>query len=558
MQIRHLKIERFRGIKLLDWQPAGAFVCLVGPGDSTKSTIIEAIELTLSPRWDYAFDDSDFFDGNTDSPIIITATVGQLPDGLRSDDKFGLHIRGWSRTGLRDEPEEDDEEVLSVRLKVDLSLEPEWTVITDRRPEGRVISSRDRQLFGVLRLSSYVDRHLTWNPGTVLFRLTDSMASLRGILAEAGRAARAAITRDAVPTLAAAADRAQELARDHGVAPRREYRPGLDIRRVNIGQGGIALHDGEVPLRRAGLGTRRLVTFALQREAARRGGITLVDEPEHGLEPHRMRSLLRVLRPAEGHGQVVMTTHSPIALEELEAPNLRIVRSKDGETCLVAVPASLQAVIRASSEALLGRKIIVCEGKTEVGTCRALDDFWSKSQGKDAFAYLGVVPVEGGGTDAPRRAIDLRALGYPVCFIGDSDRDLVPSPEEMAAAGICVLLWADGKSIEERVAFDLPWEGVLDVLELAVEERGEQSVRDSVISRVDRNGGLAGRAFREWQESQPLRQAIGLAAKNGSWFKRIDSGQRLGEIIYRYLDQIPATDLAQKPLALRQWIERSE
>ena len=190
MQIRHLKIERFRGIKFLDWKPAGEMICLLGPGDSTKTTIIEAIELTLSPRWDYAFDDSDFFDGNIDSPIIITATVGQTPDILRSDDKFGLHIRGWSQAGIRDEPVEGDEAVLSVRLKVDGSLEPEWAVITDRNPEGRIISSRDRQLFGVLRLSSYVDRHLTWNPGTVLFRLTDGMGSLRGILAEAGRAAR--------------------------------------------------------------------------------------------------------------------------------------------------------------------------------------------------------------------------------------------------------------------------------------------------------------------------------------------------------------------------------
>jgi putative ATP-dependent endonuclease of the OLD family len=94
MQIRHVRIERFRGIKLLDWQPSGEVICLLGPGDSTKTTIIEAIELTLSPRWDYAFDDSDFFDGNTDSPIVITATVGQLPDSLRADNKFGLHIRG--------------------------------------------------------------------------------------------------------------------------------------------------------------------------------------------------------------------------------------------------------------------------------------------------------------------------------------------------------------------------------------------------------------------------------------------------------------------------------
>ncbi len=427
MQIRHLRIDRFRGIKLLDWTLAGDVICLLGPGDSTKSTIIEAIELTLSPRWDYAFDDSDFFDGNTDSPILITATVGQLPDALRADNKFGLDIRGWNQTdGLQDEPGEGDEAVLSIRLKVDSSLDPEWAIINDRNPEGRPISSRDRQLLGVLRLSPFVDRHLTWNPGTVLFKLTGDMGSLRGILAEAGRAARSAITREAVPMLAAAATRAQELARPHGVAPKKDYRPGLDIRRVNLGQGGVALHDGDIPLRRAGLGTRRLLTFALQREVAKAGGITLVDEVEHGLEPHRIRSLVRTLRPEEDRGQVIMTTHSPVVIQELDSPCLRIVRSVDGETKLISAAPSLQGVVRAASEALLGRKVIVCEGKTEVGVCRAFDQFWSETQGKEGFAYLGVVPVEGGGaTVAPQRAVDIRKLGYSICFLGDSDRELI-------------------------------------------------------------------------------------------------------------------------------------
>ncbi len=556
MQIRHLRIERFRGINLLDLALAGDVICLLGPGDSTKSTIIEAIELTLSPRWDYGFDDSDFYDGNTDAPIVITATVGQLSEALMADNKFGLDIRGWNQPeGLRDEPAEGDEAVLSIRLKVDSSLDPEWTVINDRNPDGRTISSRDRQLVGVLRLSQFVDRHLTWNTGTVLSRLTDGTGSLRGLLAAAGRAARSAITDDAVPLLTAAAAKAQELAKAHGVVPKKNYRPGLDIRCANIGQGGVALYDGEVPLRRAGLGTRRLLTFALQREVAKAGGITLVDEVEHGLEPHRIRSLVRTLRPEGGRGQVIMTTHSPVVIQELDASCLRIVRSVDGETKLIGVAASLQGVVRAASEALLGRKVIVCEGKTEVGVCRALDRFWTETQGKEAFAYVGVVPVEGDGANAPRRAVDIRKLGYSVCFLGDSDRKLAPDPAAMQAEGINVLIWADRLSIEERIARDLPWEGVLDVVALAFEEPGEQSVRGAVTQRFGANADLIGGDLRDWQDSQELRKAIGDAAKTAGWFKRIGSGERLGEVVCRYIERIPATDLAQKMADLRQWID---
>jgi hypothetical protein len=559
MQIRHLRIERFRGIKLLDWQPSGEMICLVGPGDSTKTTIIEAIELTLSPRWDYAFDDSDFFDGSVDSPILVTATVGQLPDVVLADNRFGLDVRGWDQTdGLRDEPGENDEIVLSIRLKVDSSHEPGWAVINDRNPEGRSISSRDRQLLGVLRLSPFVDRHLTWNAGTVLSRLTGDVGSLRVVLAEAGRAARSAVTREAVPLLTAAAVRAQELAKLHGVAPRRDYRPGLDIQRVTIGQGGMTLHDGEIPLRRAGLGTRRLLTFALQREVAKAGGITLVDEVEHGLEPHRIRSLVRTLRPEKGHGQVIMTTHSPVVIQELDASCLRIARSVDGETTITSVVPSLQGVVRAVSEALLGRKVILCEGKTEVGVCRAFDRFWSETQGKEGFAYLGVVPVEGDGASAPQRAVDMRKLGYGVCFLGDSDCELVPGPKDMQAEGIHVLLWADNMSIEERIAQDLPWDGVLGLVELAIEERGEESVQGAITGRLGGNAALMQSDFHAWQESETLRSAIGHAAKCAGWFKRIGTGERLGQVVCRHIDCIETTDLGRKMMDLRRWVDANE
>ncbi len=49
--IRHLNIRNFRGIQTLDWHVDGRVICLVGPGDSAKTTVLEAIELALLPRW---------------------------------------------------------------------------------------------------------------------------------------------------------------------------------------------------------------------------------------------------------------------------------------------------------------------------------------------------------------------------------------------------------------------------------------------------------------------------------------------------------------------------
>lgn len=190
MKIRRVDIHGFRGIRSLEWIVGGDCACLVGPGDSTKTTILDAIELVLSPRWNVQFDDTDFFDANIEEPIAIAVTVGDLPSDFKSDAKFGYLTRGWTTAGqLRDEPGDDDELVLTIELRVDQSLEPTWVVATDRSPDGREIGRRDRDRIGCLRLTDYVDRQLSWSRGSALSRLTGKTENLTGILADAARAA---------------------------------------------------------------------------------------------------------------------------------------------------------------------------------------------------------------------------------------------------------------------------------------------------------------------------------------------------------------------------------
>lgn len=90
MRLRRLEIENFRGVKSLDWRHVAETAALVGPGDSGKSTILDAIERVLSPRWNVAFDDTDFWDLNTDNPIVIRATITELSSSFYRDSKFGL------------------------------------------------------------------------------------------------------------------------------------------------------------------------------------------------------------------------------------------------------------------------------------------------------------------------------------------------------------------------------------------------------------------------------------------------------------------------------------
>src|SRR5687768_10500598 len=125
MIIKHLKIENLRGIRLLDWHLNGRVICLIGPNDSTKTTVLDALELVLLPRWYVALTDADFYNGNVDVPIIIEATIAELPDDLLSEpEKFGLYLRGYANGEVIDDPTETSEVAVTVRFRIDRELDP--------------------------------------------------------------------------------------------------------------------------------------------------------------------------------------------------------------------------------------------------------------------------------------------------------------------------------------------------------------------------------------------------------------------------------------------------
>ncbi len=578
MKLRHLAVKQFRCIKNLDWLLNADFLCLVGPGDIGKSTILDAIELVLSPRWNPVFDDCDFYKGDTSEPLTIEATIGALPRRLLSDAHFGLRLRGLSEKGvINDEPQEGDEEVVTIRLSVDSSLEPVWHVVTDRHPDGAHINARERERLGLVRLGSVVDRDLTWSRGSVLSRLTGDFDEHAQLLAEAGRHARGTVDKTKLPRLSAASSEAESLASAFGVLARNGFEPRLDAGTATLGAGGLALHDGLVPIRRAGLGSRRLVSLAVQRHIARNGGAVLVDEVEHGLEPFRLRRLLaELLRPSvprqdqnvmsashpkSDRGSVLMTTHSPVVLTELQARQLRIVRSSDGVMSVLTPPESVQPVFRENAEAFLSSKVIVCEGKTELGVLRGLDDEWTKVQ--EPFASRGVGLAYGGGsTRVGGIARAFAGLGYQTAVFADSDQPLDVPASALATDGILVVQWDAAMAIEQRVFLDLPWAGVVEAVVLATELHGGEHVRAQVASALlegSNNPADLGEDVNTWPTThaeQDLRQALGRAAKSKSnaWYKRVDLGAELGKIIASHLSSIPTSDLALKIDAVRKWI----
>ncbi len=560
VKVRHLLVDRFRGIARLEWVITRPLVCLVGRGDSTKSTILDAIEYTLTSRW-VTFTDADFHDCRTDQPIVIEVTVGELPRSVLPEGKFGFHLRGWSTSGeLHDEPMGDDEAVVTIRLTVDASLEPVWELTSDRG--SKTLSSRDRALLPVSRLGQEVDRHLGWAPGAALTKATGDTTDAAAALIEGHRQARDAVANAALDALRQTARETQEAARNLGAYSSHEYRPGLDPTRVSASAAPLVLQEGNVPLRLAGLGTRRLVAIALQRQIAKAGALVLVDEIEHGLEPHRLRHLLSALRAdfeggcdTSGTGQVIFTTHAPTTIVEIPASALAVTRTtRAREVTVRHATDSVQAAIRLAPEAFLSRRVIVCEGKTEIGFLRAMKRAWAESHGGEPIEHRGVALAHGGGNSMASAALAFLDLGYETALLADSDVKV--DVRAFLAAGGRAIQWAGGLAIEQRFFRDVPVDVVDVLIAIAIAFRTEQAVVDGIRMRL----GLAvggGPTVATWRalgkNDEEIRAAIGFAAHGGSWFKRIDAGEEIGEVVALALPRMGGTDLSEKLAALEAW-----
>jgi hypothetical protein len=573
MQIRHIRIQNFRGIASLDWTPGSAFCCLIGAGDAGKSTLLDAAEAVLSSRW-FAFAEHDFLDCDSSRPIVIEATIGELSKALKSDERLGLYIRGWMAAGgIRDEPEDDDEPVLTVRLTVDATMEPVWVLVCERIDEPRTLSNRDRALFGLVRLAGEDARHLAWGQGSVLSRLTGDNTEAAGRLAQAYRAARESANLGAIESLANAASKAEGFAKGLGAYVEGSYAPGLELGRSGLSSGSIALHDDGVPLRLAGLGTRRLATLAIQKSAIAEGAIVLVDEIEHGLEPHRIIGAIsqlkadQVLAAAGGKptGQILMTTHSDVALGEAGAESLRVVATaRPGRAAIVAqagAPDLLKPLLRYMPRALFARRILVTEGNTELGLLLGIREHWPERHGGLPSEQLGSAIAEGNGAQAPVIACTLGALGYQVAIYRDSD---VPMRAEvadaLAKAGIPAFEYGGELNTEQAIIYAASDAKVQELLTFAREEHSADSVDSSLANKIaDLDRATIQRDFDTWElftalDGTELRDAIADVALRKGWFKEQRLGRAVAPIAWRIAEEDAASPLARAFSQAEAWL----
>lgn len=189
MRITNLEVHNFRGIKNgnVFFPNDSRIACIIGAGDSTKSTLLKAIEWAFWPSWNLIVNDTDFYHEDTSNSIIVRCSFSEFPSKLMAEDKFGLYLRKPNTEiaeGINDEPDDGSPYCLTIQLTVDSMLEPKWEIVCNRL-EPKPISQTDRRTlpFGVV--GEDCSKDMVWGKYSIL----QKYANAKGVLHEAYTAA---------------------------------------------------------------------------------------------------------------------------------------------------------------------------------------------------------------------------------------------------------------------------------------------------------------------------------------------------------------------------------
>ena len=411
--ILKLTIDRFRGIESLDWNPAASMNIVLGGGDVGKTTILEAIALLLSPSNSVILSEADYWQRCVDAEFVIRAVVALPPSSpIGQQKKFSWP---WEWDGadavlpnLSDdgsgEPFVSGQPVYCLQVRGTTELEIRWEIVQPN-DEVDLLSSFVRRSIGVVRLGSddRNDRDLRLVYGSALERL----------LADKGLRARIGQSISEINLAKKLGDEASKALGRLDKDLKKEALPSkLDLglttsRGLSIGAliglmaecaPGVTL-----PLASWGAGTRRMAALQIAAATEAESSITVIDEIERGLEPYRLRRLVKSLQSQPA--QSFITTHSAVTINAANESSLWYL---DHAGHLGALPRN--KIVRQQDrdpETFLTRFAIIAEGPTEVGFVSYLLEL---AVG-DSFADRGVRICDGQGNSATLDLLEAMVKG---------------------------------------------------------------------------------------------------------------------------------------------------
>jgi len=398
MHVAKVDIEHFRGIESAELR-FGPTALLLGDNNSGKSSVLEAIELALGPDRLYRrppIDEHDFHGGlYLDQQIRVEVTVVGLDDELKS--RFRANLEYWDPMAfkvLEVAPAGEPEQCVRIQFigrydsEEDDFLGETWFShpLNDDGDVSHRCRSTDKREFGfiLLRALRTGNRAMSMERGSLLdsvlrafeveIQMWEKLLDRLRDIPIAGE------EDDEFGAVLTSLDRAMKkiVPAEWGAAPhlRVSELTREDLRHVLRSFMATGAEGYAAPFNHQGSGTvNSLVIAMLSLIAEKRQNrvIFAMEEPEISLPPTAQKRIVDLIRGLAG--QALFTSHSPYVLEEFE-PEEMVVVSRDHATGVlsgasVSLPRQLrhkvfmQGMRTRFSEALLARRVLVCEGRSE-------------------------------------------------------------------------------------------------------------------------------------------------------------------------------------------------
>ncbi len=551
--IRQIKINRFRGIESLTWNPNPGMNVILGGGDVGKTTILEAIALLLSPSNSLILSEADYWRRKTEDEFKIRAVIA-LPDDseISQQAKFNWpwHWDGQNAVppvipeGADDIPDPDDP-VYCLQVRGNPDLEISWEIVQPN-DEIDVLSPAVRKSIGIVRIGGddRNDRDLRLVYGSAL----DRLLSDRGLRARLGKRLADVnlhddLSDDAKKALTRLDRKLKEQSLPNNLELGLTSSQGLSIGALT---GLLAEHseDVKLPLASWGSGTRRMATIQVASATESETHISVVDEIERGLEPYRVRKLVSSLQADDA--QSFLTTHSPVAIAAAAAGHLWYLDVSSNVGALP--PDKIKNQQRRDPQTFLSRLSVICEGVTEVGFLSVLLE---KAISKN-FPDYGVYIADASGNHPTLALLEcLSRAGLNFAGLADNDGEHTGRWAALKTSmGDRLFQWQNGCTESNVISL------VADEnLEVLIQDADGDHDGDRLRTLADRLGtgqdkDLATLRTACADQTRNLRDVIIAAAtgdnteapeenrkewkKHGSkWFKSEDGGRELAEKLFR-------------------------
>lgn len=493
MKIVNLKIRNFRGIKKAELTFNNSQV-FIGDNNTGKTTILEALDLALGPDrlnrfpavnehdfhlGQYLLDDDEIpigqqiiddewerfnkiFSDDNDRTIAVLVQLTDLTDEQKTvfGSRTEFYEQAENRILDRNEISGVDSSTVTNCLRI-LFLGHYDAEVDDfigktyyykdlMADRAHQVQKKDKQLIGFLYLRSLRtgSRALSLERGSLLdivLRTRDVKPQMwENVLEKLHEAQIPIHEQDDIGMVLADVQTAinRYVPREWGSAPKLKVSRMTreDLRRTIVAF--IETKDSHsAPFFRQGTGTANMLVLALLSiiRDNKQNVIFAMEEPETAIPPHVQKQIINEV--VANSDQSIFTSHSPYVIEEFSLDRIAIVSTNDTNdliqhTISINDPGSYnyhQYFRSQLCEGLLARRVVICEGVTEVSVLSGLSRHLAKLNGA--------------------KYADLSALGY--CFVNSqTDSQILNHTNALANLGKHISVFCDAQDSVERAAIE--------------------------------------------------------------------------------------------------------